>query len=187
MPAIAVSNVLMTVEEFLAAELSYESKHEYLAGMPYAMAGASTRHNGIAANLVGELHSRLRGKSCREYGSDLKVKLQISSSTYFYYPDAMIVCGRGGLGTSWAEQPRVIFEILSESTRAIDEREKRIAYLSIPTLDAYVLIEQKAERVIVDRRTAEGWVREILEGPGAVLRLPTVEVELPVTELYERL
>jgi Uma2 family endonuclease len=98
----------------------------------------------------------------------------------------MIVCGRAGLGKSWAEQPRVLFEILSESTRAIDEREKRIAYLSIPTLDAYVLIEQDISRVIVERRTAEGWSREILDGKEAILCLPSVGVELRIGELYER-
>ncbi len=187
MPAIAVGSVLVSVEEFLAAEPGYEVKHEYLAGMPYAMAGASGRHDTIATNLIGLLHGQLRGKPCQVHSSDFKVKLKISESTYFYYPDAMIVCGRAGLGKSWAEQPRVLFEILSESTRAIDEREKRIAYLSISSLDVYVLIEQDTQKVIVERRTREGWTREILEGPNAKLSLPTVGVELPIGELYERL
>lgn len=98
----------------------------------------------------------------------------------------MIFCGSEGLGPSWCERPSVVFEILSESTRTIDEREKRMAYLSLPSLDAYVRIEQERCEVVVEYRTNEGWRREVL-GCEAVVRLPTVGVEFPVVELYERL
>jgi Uma2 family endonuclease len=187
MPALSVSSVLMTVEEYLAAEERSEVKHEYLAGVPYAMAGASLEHNTITSNLGGACVSRLRGKRCRHFGSDMKLSLRRSTSSYFYYPDAMIVCGLAVLGPSWCEQPSVIFEVLSESTRLIDEREKRMAYLDIASLDAYVRIEQDERLVVVERRTATGWTREILTEPSAVLSLPTVEVEFPIAELYERL
>src|SRR5262245_33236175 len=98
MTALAVGSELMSVEAFLAAEQTFEVKHEYLAGMPYAMAGASTRHDTIAANLLGLLHAQLRGKPCQSFTADMKVKLRISDSIYFYYPDATIVCGKGGMG-----------------------------------------------------------------------------------------
>jgi len=177
---------LMTVEEFLAAEPGYSEKHEYLGGMVYAMAGASTVHNTIAANLSLALGNRLRGRRCQNFGSDQKVRLELFGTTYFYYPDAMIVCGKAGLGASWSERPSVIFEIISESTRNHDEREKRMAYLTIPSLDAYILIEQERREVVVEYRDPEGWKREVL-GADGIVRLPTVEVEFPVAELYERL
>ncbi len=176
----------MTEEEFLEAEHHYDVKHEYLGGMVYAMAGASTQHNEIASNLSGILYARLRGKPCKPFGSDMKLKLRISDSTYFYYPDAMIVCNRAGLGASWCERPVVVFEILSESTRRTDEREKHAAYLSIPGLAAYVLIEQDAQRVVIEHRVPTGWNREVVEGAGAVVRLAAAEVEFPLSELYER-
>ena len=186
MTALSTSHTLLTVEEFLAAEPGYEVKHEYLGGMVYAMAGASNDHNTIAMNLYGALHARLRGRQCQAFGSDMKMRLTISTTTYFYYPDAMIFCGTTGLGPSWCERPSVIFEILSESTRSIDEREKRMAYLTLPSLDAYVRIEQERREVVIERRTNAGWQREVLAADG-IVRLPTVEVEFPVAELYERL
>ena len=176
----------MSVEEFLDAEQSYDGKHEYLGGVVYAMAGASTPHNEICANLSGILYNRLRGKPCKPFGSDMKVKINISDSTYFYYPDAMIVCNRAGMGASWSEKPTVIFEILSDSTRRIDEREKWLAYLSIPGLAAYVLIEQNTQRVIIEHRVEAGWNREIVEGPDGIVNLAAVDVEFPLAELYER-
>jgi len=186
MTAISTSHALLTVDEFLAAEPSYQVKHEYLGGMVYAMAGASTPHITIATNLITAIGSRLRGRQCQAFGSDMKLRLAVSATTYFYYPDAMIFCGTAGLGPSWCERPSVIFEILSESTRSIDEREKRMAYLALPSLDAYVRIEQERCEVVIERRTNEGWQREIF-GPDGLVRLPTVDVEFPVAELYERL
>jgi len=186
MTALSTSHSLLTVEEFLAAEPSYEVKHEYLGGVIYAMAGASTPHITITANLMGALVSRLRGRPCQAFGSDMKMRLAVSGTTYFYYPDAMIFCGTTGLGPSWCERPSVIFEIISESTRSTDEREKRMAYLTLPSLDAYVRIEQERREVVIERRTNEGWQREVLAADG-IVRLPTVDVEFPVAELYERL
>jgi Uma2 family endonuclease len=184
MPAIPVSQALMSVEEFLAAEPGFQCKHDYVAGALYERAEADIRHNTIAANLLGMLHARLRGKAFGCFGSEMKVKLRIAESICFYYPDAMIVCGR--TGDSWTEAPKVIFEIVSDSTRTFDEREKRMTYMSIVGLDAYVLIEQNTQRLVVDRQDRGRWEREILEGADAVLKLPKVDVELPVGELYER-
>ena len=186
MTAVSTSHALLTVEEFLAAEPSYEVKHEYLGGMVYAMAGASTPHNTISTNLITAIGSRLRGRQCQAFGSDMKARLSVSGTAYFYYPDAMIFCGTHGLGPSWCERPSVIFEILSDSTRSIDEREKRMAYLTLPSLDAHVRIEQDRREVVIERRTNEGWQREILVAD-AVVSLPTVAVEFPIAELYERL
>ena len=176
----------MTVDEFLEAEQHFEVKHEYLDGVIYAMAGAGTPHNEIASNLSGILYTRLRGKPCKAFGSDMKLRLQRGVSRYFYYPDAMIVCNRAGLGKSWCDQPTVVFEILSESTRSTDEREKHAAYLAVPGLAAYVLIEQDTQRVTIEHRVDTGWSREVVEGADAVVRLVAVDVEFPLSELYER-
>ena len=186
MTAVSTSHALLTVEEFLAAEPSYEVKHEYLGGMVYRVPEVRTPHVVISTNLCGALGTRLRGRQCQAFGSDMKARLAVSGTTYFYYPDAMIFCGTHGLGPSWCERPSVIFEILSDNTRSIDEREKRMAYLTLPSLDAYVRIEQDRREVVIERRTNAGWQREVLAAD-AVVSLPTVAVEFPVAELYERL
>jgi Uma2 family endonuclease len=80
----------------------------------------------------------------------------------------------------------VIAEVVSEATRRIDEGEKREAYLTIPTLSAYLVVETDLPRVVVHRRTDSGFVAEVYEGTSAVIRLEAIEVELPLSELYER-
>lgn len=178
---------LLGVEEYLAGELRADTRHEYLGGLVYAMAGASEEHNVIAANLVGMLHAQLRGKPCQPFGSDMKVRLQTLGDTYFYYPDAMVACDPSDSGRGWRERPAVLFEILSEETRRVDEREKRFAYLQIPTLQCNVRMEQARAEAIVERRAAGTWHGEKISGLDAVLHLPEIGVRLPLAELYERL
>ena len=178
----------LTVEEFLASEELSDTKYEYLGGVIHAMAGAGEPHNRIAINLTSALHTRLRGRRCEPFGSDMKVRINFppSGSTSFYYPDAMVACNPADAGHGWRRQPAALFEIISESTRQIDEREKRAAYLSLGSLEAYVRIEQGHPEVVVERRTIEGWQIERLTGLDSVIRLPTLEIELPLAELYER-
>ena len=118
----------------------------------------------------------------------MKLRLQYpsSGSTYFYYPDAMVACNPTDAGHGWREQPAALFEIISESTRQIDEREKRTVYLNLSSLQAYVRIEQDRPEVTIERRTFEGWKMEHIIGLDAVIRLPTLEIELPLTQLYEK-
>jgi Uma2 family endonuclease len=181
------SSELVTVEEYLEGELRSETKHEYLGGLVYAMAGASEEHNVIAANLLGMLHAQLRGKPCQPFGSDMKVRLHTLGDTYFYYPDAMVACDPADSGHGWREHPAVLFEILSDDTRRLDEREKRFAYLQIPHLQAYVRIEQTSPEAIVERRISGAWQSEKLTGLDAIIALPEIGIRLPLAELYERL
>lgn len=178
----------LTVDEFLASEHLSDVKYEYLGGVIHAMAGASDPHNRISINLTSALHTRLRGRRCEPFGPDMKVRLQYlsSASTYFYYPDAMVACNPTDGGNGWREQPAALFEIISESTRQIDEREKRTAYLNLGSLQAYVRLEQDRPEAVVERRTLEGWKLERITGLDAVVSLPGLEIELPLAELYER-
>src|SRR3954454_16877082 len=83
---------LISVEEYLAGELTSPLKHEYLGGVVYAMAGARNAHNLIATNTLVALGARLRGTPCRPYNSDPKVRLRLPTQGRFYYPDVSIIC-----------------------------------------------------------------------------------------------
>ncbi len=186
MNALAARLPEITVEEYLADEALSDVRHEYLGGVVYEMAGASEPHNFIASNLAGMLYNELRGKPCQVFGPDMKVRLRPLDSTYFYYPDAMVACDPTDSGHGWRERPAALFEIISEDTRRVDEREKRVPYLQLPSLQAYVRIEQARPEVVVDRRTPEGWKSERVSGLDAVVRLPELGIELPLAELFER-
>lgn len=177
---------LYGVDEYLALEEDSEVRHEYLGGYLYAMAGAKNSHNAIATSLIGALYTQLRGKPCQPFNSDTKVRVQLTSHTRFYYPDAMVVCAPSPAGLTYQDQPVVIAEVVSESTRRLDEVEKREAYLAIPTLRAYLLAEQEAPRVGVYRRTDQGFGLESQEGLEASIPLPEIGASLPLAELYAR-
>lgn len=173
------------VEDYLAGELASPIKHEYLGGVVYAMAGARNAHNAVAGNVFGALYARLRGKPCRPCNSDTKVRIRLSSHTRFYYPDASVVCQPNPPTDSFQDAPVVIVEVLSRRTRRIDEGEKRDAYLSVPSLSAYLLVEHELPAVVVHRRTDRGFVQEEYDDLDATVPLPEIGTTLPLNEIYE--
>jgi len=176
---------LVSIEDYLAGELISPNKHEYLGGVVYAMAGARNAHNLIATNTIGALHARLRGRPCRPFNSDTKIRIQLPTHVRFYYPDASVICRPNPQTDSFQDEPAVLFEVLSRRTRRLDEGEKKDAYLTIPSLSVYVLMESDTAAVVVFRRKATGFVREVYEGLDAMLPLDEVGIDLPLAECYE--
>src|SRR6266567_2592347 len=112
---------LISVEDYLAGELQSPIKHEYLGGVVYAMAGARNAHNLIASNTLGALFGRLRGRPCRLYNSDTKIRIRLPTHTRFYYPDVSVICRPNPPTDTFQDDPAVLVEVLSRSTRRIDE------------------------------------------------------------------
>jgi Uma2 family endonuclease len=154
----------VSVEDYLAGELRSSIKHEYVAGVTYSMAGGRNAHNLIASNLLIALGVRLRGKDCRAYNSDTKIRIRLPTEVRFYYPGASVICRSNPATDTFQDEPVLVAEVISRQTRRIDEGEKRDAYLTLPSLSVYLLIEQELPAVAVYRRTAQGFVRELRSG-----------------------
>ncbi|HZZ81087.1 MAG TPA: Uma2 family endonuclease [Gemmataceae bacterium] len=178
---------LVSVEDYLDGELHSPIKHEYVGGVVHAMAGASNAHNVINYNTLISIGIRLRGKRCQVHGSDTKVRIDLQNEVRFYYPDQHVFCEPNPLSDSFQDRPVVIFEVLSRSTRRTDLGEKKDAYLTIPSLRVYGLIEQDEPTVIVFRRGPKEFAREVYHGLDAVIPLTEIEIELPLAEIYERI
>jgi Uma2 family endonuclease len=176
---------LVSVDDYLAGELISPIRHEYLGGVIYAMAGARNLHNLIKGNIFGSLHARLRARPCRPFDSDTKIRVRLPTQVRFYYPDVSVICRPNPQGDSFQDEPAAIFEVLSRKTRRIDEGEKKDAYLAIPSLCTYVLVEQESATAIVFRRTDQGFVREVYEGLEAEIPLGEIETALPLVEVYD--
>ncbi len=176
---------LVSIEDYLAGELISPIRHEYLGGMVYAMAGARNMHNIIELNVLAALHGRLRGKPCRPFNSNTKIRVHLPTQIRFYYPDASVVCRPNPQTDSFQDEPVVLFEVLSRGTRRIDEGEKKDIYLTIPSFRVYVLLEQETAAAVVFRRTEQGLVREVYEGLDAVVPLGEAGTSLPLAEVYE--
>ena len=175
----------ISVAKYLTGEEKARHKHEYVEGAVYAMVGGTNAHNIIATNATISLGSELRGKKCRVFNSDTKVRIYLSRGTRFYYPDAMVVCRLNEAGETFQDSPVVIVEVTSESTRRTDANEKRDAYLSIDSLCVYVRVEQSVAAATVDRRKDNEFESENYSGMNSVIPLPEIDGELKLSDLYE--
>jgi Uma2 family endonuclease len=177
----------MTVEEWRALEReSHDVKHEYIDGYVYAMAGGSLAHAHIAANILGLLFNALAGGPCIAYTSDAATQV---SATRYTYADVVVACDGDEVASREQTElhaPRVIFEVLSESTERKDRGRKWDDYRQCPTLHEYVLVGTEYQRVEVYRRTDQGWGLFHIYGPGDEVELPSIDARFSVTSLYGR-
>jgi Uma2 family endonuclease len=81
----------MTYAEYVASEAVSPVKREFIRGQVYAMAGVTPEYGALAAAVIGELREALRGKPCRVYSSDLRVR--ILGTDMATYPDVSVICG----------------------------------------------------------------------------------------------
>jgi Uma2 family endonuclease len=174
----------LTVEEYLAGEQRSEVRHEYLGGVVYAMAGGSAEHNTISLNLAAAIRSHLRGKPCGTFMADVKLRLEFANDDVFYYPDVMVTCDSRDTDRFFKRLPKVLIEVMSDSTERIDRREKRWGYQQIETLEEYVLVAQDRMEVTVFRRTNQ-WRPELLTKPDQSLQLGSLDFALPLSAVYE--
>jgi Uma2 family endonuclease len=171
--------VWMSEEDYLRSEEEREIKHEYIDGYIYAMAGVKKNHARITANIDRALGRFLSGKPCESFTSEVKVKV----GSKFFYPDVMVVCDDNNQDY-YTETPVIIVEVLSKSTRRMDETVKKLAYQAIPTLQEYVLIEQDFVDIEVCRRSA-GWM-SYHYFLGDTVCFETIGLEMAVADIYGR-
>lgn len=176
----------VTIDEYLIREAASPIKHEYVNGVLYAMAGATNLHNSIAMNIVIALGSQLRGKPCQVFASDTKIRVANAKNSFFYYPDVMVVCEQNSDKDTFQDKPAAVFEVLSKSTRRVDEGEKQHVYLSLPSLDIYMLVEQEFPLVTVYRRTGSDFVPEEYQKLEDVIPLPEFGIVLALADVYNR-
>ncbi|MBK9261170.1 MAG: Uma2 family endonuclease [Polyangiaceae bacterium] len=172
--------------DYVALERESTTKHEWLDGVIYDMSGGTIEHSGLKAAVVTALSLELRGKRCRVFDSDLKIK--VLATGLATYPDASVVCGSAELDPEndhAITNPKVIVEVLSDSSEAYDRGQKFAHYRRIPSLMEYVLVSQAERRIEVFRRNAAGkWelAEEALAGQTA--QLTSIECALSVDEVY---
>lgn len=144
----------LTPEEYLQLEIQSQVKHEYIDGEIYAMAGTTDTHNTIVGNLFVLIRSYLRGTDCRPYFSDIKVRLE--QRNCFYYPDLLVTCDPRDRDTATYKCfPKLIVEVLSESTEAFDRGDKFNDYQTLDSLEEYVLVNTKHQRVEIFQRNPQ--------------------------------
>ncbi len=176
-----------TPEEYLELEETAEYKNEYRDGEIVPVAVETTNHNEIAGNFCAHLKFALRGQDYRTYMGD--VRLWIPRYRLYTYPDVMVIEGDpiyAGTGKTTVTNPSLIAEVLSNSTKNYDRGDKFQAYRSIPEFREYILIDQYNFRVEQFAKKSEGqWLFTEYEGENGILKLDSIEFQIPFNELYE--
>lgn len=182
---VALPHHSLTVEEYLQFETDSPVKHEYIAGEAYAMAGASDAHVTIAGNLFALLRSHVRGSGCRIYIADMKVRVEARDR--FYYPDVVVTCDpRDGATDTYKCFPKLIVEVLSDSTEAFDRGDKFADYQALDSLEEYVLVNTRHQRVESFRRNDVGlWVLQYYTLEQGEFSLESLSFTAPLEDLYE--
>lgn len=173
----------MSVEAYLEWEPQQELRYEYVNGQVFAMAGGTLPHNDIAVNLLAALRPSLRKQGCRINIADAKVNI---TPTIYRYPDLVVTCDkRDKTALDAISHPKLIIEVLSSSTEALDRGNKFKEYRSLPTLEEYVLISASQVEVEIYRR-GEGrlWLYTAYQARDLVT-LESVNFEFPIALLYE--
>ena len=174
----------LTPEQYLETERHATVKHEYIDGEVYAMAGASSSHGLIVTNLIAILRPRLRGSTCLLFSSDMKVNIE--SRNRFYYPDIIVTCDDRDRATDYYKNhPKLIVEVLSDSTEAFDRGDKFSDYSEIETLEEYILVSQQHKRVDrFYRNSHQQWILT-RHSIGETLQFESLDFECAVAEVYE--
>ncbi|MEL7037545.1 MAG: Uma2 family endonuclease [Cyanobacteria bacterium J06592_8] len=184
---ISRSHAYFTADEYLEIERISPIKHEYLQGQLVAMAGASKAHVIITNNLSALLVNHLRGTSCISYAVDMKVRLP--SLNLFYYPDVAVTCDQRDRisDQDFILHPKLIIEVLSDSTEAFDRGDKFSNYKTIPELEEYILIHQK--QILVEgfqRKSDNLWVPQIYPA-GDNIEFLSISLTCAIAMLYENI
>ncbi len=179
----------LSIEKYLELERTSDQKYEFHDGYVVAMAGGTINHGRLCGNAYSSLRDRLGSGDCEVFNSEVKV--HVASAQRFFYPDATVVCGP--LETSpFTEHaitnPKLVVEVLSERTAGYDRGQKFHIYRQIPTLQEYILIEQDQPAVDVFYRQPDGelWRISRTEELDGILKIRTLDLEIPLAELYAR-
>jgi Uma2 family endonuclease len=178
----------VTFAEFLAFEEKSESKHEFFAGEIFAMAGASRDHNVICSNLNRRLGNHLEGKPCHAVANDLLVQVEATGLTI--YPDIVVVCDDEKFADDKERvllNPTVLIEVASPSTEKYDRSVKLRHCQTIPSLKEFLLVSQDEPAVERFQREPDGrWVNTFVRGLDAELRLDSLGLRVPLSQVYDR-
>ncbi len=190
---------LFTVDEYLEIEREAFERSEYIDGEIFAMAGESDEHGDISVNLTLEIGNQLKGKSCRVRTKDAKIKsggfaqtVGKSTKGMFSYPDLVVVCGEVIYHDKKKDiilNPKVIIEVLSDSTGDFDRGEKFTRYrLFNETLTDYILVSQDKPQIEhFIKQDDNSWKQFSYIGLDKVCPIESIECHLALIDVYDRI
>jgi len=176
--------IIFDSESFLEWEALQEDKYQFIQGEVFAMGGARRDHVIVSLNIASILKQHLKGKPCQTYISDMK--LRVEQVDAFFYPDITVSCDKEDhKAEQFLSNPKLIIEVLSDSTEAFDRGKKFAAYRQIKNLEEYVLIDIKAQRIECFRRTTENdWLLHVSENQ-ETCNFSCLDISIELADIFE--
>jgi len=180
-----------TYTEYVELELLSSTKHEFLDGEIYAMAGGSEEHSALAAEVLRALGNAVGDRPCRVHTSDLRIYVEAVGLATF--PDGAVI--RGQLEQhepspkATALNPMVLLEVTSDSSEEYDTGDKLRFYETIPSLKEYIVVSHRERRITVHQRQTDpttqvdAWVARVAI-PGGQVEVPSVGISLDCDVVY---
>jgi Uma2 family endonuclease len=173
-------------DEYVELDAESRVKHEFLDGLVWAMAGGSPEHAAVAAAVGAALSAQLRGRPCRVYSADLRVRVRATGLAT--YPDVTVVCGKleldpGDRKGQTVVNPRAIVEVLSPRAEVYDRGEKLAHYKRVDSLEDVVLVAHDRQRIEVWHRDGDAWSLDVAHD-GGVAKVASIDCTLVVDEVY---
>src|SRR5258708_11885469 len=175
-----------TYADYVALEMLSGSKHEFLDGEIYAMAGGSEEHSALAAATLRVRGTAVGNRPCLVRTSDLRIYVEAVGLATF--PDGSVICvplqQHAPSPTATALNPMVLVEVTSDSSEDYDTGPKLEYYRTIPTLREYVIVSHRERRITVHARgTDDRWTTRVAIRDGRV-EVSSLSAELIVDEVY---
>jgi Uma2 family endonuclease len=175
-----------TYADYVALELQSPTKHEYLEGEIYAMAGGTEEHSALSAQVLRILGNALGERPCRVHTSDLRV--YVESAGLATFPDGAVICGpleqHAPSPTATALNPIVLLEVTSDSSEEYDTGEKLVCYQTIPSLNDYIVVSHRERRITIYSRSEDGSWKSRVGIAGGRVRVQSLSTDLAVDEIY---
>lgn len=183
MVAQRTDEAMVSVDAYLTLEETSQIKHEYAYGRVLTMSGGTIDHDTIANEIRTMLNNHLENGLCRGLGPDVRVRV---AAAVYYYPDALLTCESLDGRAVQVVAPRLIVEVLSESTATDDRGVKFAEYQTIAGLEEYLLVDSR-QRVVerYHRTTPDLWTYQRF-GPDAGITLESIGLSFPVAAVYRR-
>jgi Uma2 family endonuclease len=177
-----------TYADYVALELDSSTRHEFLDGEIYAMAGGTEEHSALAAEVLRALGDATRDGPCRVHTSDLRI--YVEATGFATFPDGSVICGpleqHAPSPKATALNPTALVEVTSDSSEGYDTGEKVEYYRTVPSLRDYVIVSHRERRITVHTRSDDGeWAMRVAIAGGRVA-VQSLKAELSVDDIYRK-
>lgn len=196
MMAVPQHQLIFNEGQYLKFERKAEIRHEYVDGHIYAMAGESDEHGDITVNLTMSLGTQLKGTNCRTRTKDTKVRsgpfpfIKRSLKGLYSYPDLLVICGEPQHLDEHRDviiNPKVIIEVLSDSTKDFDRVEKFARYRQWnPTLTDYLLVSQDMACIEHYELRKSEWIYHQSFSLEQSVPIKSIKCSLLMKDVYDR-